>query len=252
MRTNATLITMLALMLGAMNSSIFAQSAPPRTTVWTGVYSDAQATQGQNEFAARCSRCHGTDLNGGAVGTSLIGDRFMQFWREDTVASLYIKIRDTMPRNSGGSLSEEEYVNVTAYILQKNGFPAGSADLKSEAMRAIHIEAKEGPQPLPTNSMVQIVGCMTQDGDNWTLTQSTSPVRTRVSDAVSADELKIAQSTPLGTATFRLQNLVMLGSFKPEGHKGHTMLAKGPLLRRSGAEAISVTALEMVGERCGQ
>jgi mono/diheme cytochrome c family protein len=225
---------------------------PARTTVWTGVYSDAQATQGQTIFASRCSRCHGSDLNGGAVGTSLIGDRFMQFWREDTVSSLFIKIRDTMPRNAGGSLSDEEYVNLTAFILQKNNFPSGVTELKPDAMRAIHIEGKEGPQPLPTNSMIQVVGCMTQDGDNWTLTQATSPVRTRVSDAISPDELKVAQSTPLGTATLRLQNLVMLGSFKPELHKGHTMLAKGPLLRRSNAEIISVTALEMVGDRCGR
>ena len=252
MQPKTSLITLLALIFGVMNSSALAQSAPARATVWTGIYSEAQATQGQNVFAARCSRCHGADLNGGAVGTSLIGDRFMQFWREDTVASLYIKIRDTMPRNSGGSLSDDEYVNVTAYILQRNGFPAGSAELKPETMRVIHIEGKDGPQPLPTNSMIQIVGCMTADGDNWTLTQATSPVRTRVSDAVSPDELKVAQSTPLGSATLRLQNLVMLGAFKPELHKGHTMLAKGPLLRRSNGEAISVTALEMVGERCGQ
>src|SRR5262245_42219797 len=115
MRVTITLITTLVLMLGVMNSSTFAQTTPSRTTVWAGAYNEAQATQGQTVFAARCSRCHGGDLNGGAVGTSLIGDRFMQFWREDTVASLYIKIRDTMPRNSGGSLSEEEYVNVTAY-----------------------------------------------------------------------------------------------------------------------------------------
>ena len=220
--------------------------------MWTGVYSEAQATQGQTTFASRCSRCHGSDLNGGAVGTSLIGDRFMQFWREDTVASLYIKTRDTMPRNAGGSLSEEEYVNLTAFILQKNGFPPGAIDLKPDTMRAIHIEGKDGPQPLPTNSMIQVVGCMTADGDNWTLTQATSPVRTRVSDVISPDELKAAQSTPLGTATLRLQNLVMLGSFQPELHKGHTMLAKGPLLRRSNVEIISVTALEMVRDRCGQ
>jgi hypothetical protein len=100
--------------------------------------------------------------------------------------------------------------------------------------------------------MIQVVGCMTADGDNWTLTQATSPVRTRVSDVISPDELKVAQSTPLGTATLRLQNLVMLGSFQPERHKGHTMLAKGPLLRRSNVEIISITALEMVRDRCGQ
>src|SRR5438128_4683536 len=175
------IFTALALVFGAMSFWTFGQSAsgnpptavPERMTVWSGIYSEAQAAQGQTVFTARCARCHGNDLNGGAVGTSLIGDRFMQFWREDNVSSLFTKIRDTMPRNSGGSLSDEEYVQVTAFILQKNGFPAGPAELKPETMLSIQIEGKEGPKPLPTNSMIQVVGCMTPDGsDGWTLTQA--------------------------------------------------------------------------------
>jgi hypothetical protein len=64
--------------------------------------------------------------------------------------------------------------------------------------------------------------------------------------------LKIAQNTPLGTATWRLQNLVLLGMFTPETHIGHKMMAKGPLIRRSSGEMLSVTALQMVDERCSQ
>jgi mono/diheme cytochrome c family protein len=251
-------LTMLAFIFAALNLSTFGQDAADkqaprnRTTVWNGVFSPDQATQGQTIFSARCSRCHGNDLSGGAVGTSLIGNRFMQFWSEGTVASLFTTIRDTMPRNAGGTLTEEEYVHVTAFILQRNGFPAGSSELKPAAMSEIHIEAKEGPKPLPNNAMIQVIGCMTPDGDAWTLTKATSPVRTRTPNVISPEERKAAQNTPLGTATFRLQNLVLLGSFQPEAHKGHTMLAKGPLLRRSNGEMISVTALEMVGEGCGQ
>jgi mono/diheme cytochrome c family protein len=253
MRAGTTL-TRLALIFCALNLPLFGQDspgAPARMTVWSGVYSQAQATQGQAVYTARCGRCHGDDLNGAAVGTSLIGDRFLQFWREDTVESLFIKIRDTMPRNSLGTMKDEEYLNVTAYILQRNGFPTGSMEMTPETMRASRIEGKDGPQPLPTNSMIQVVGCMTRDGDTWTLTKATSPVRTRTADKISPDELKTAQNTPLGTATFRLQNFSLLGSFNPEAHQGHTMLAKGPLLRRSNTEIISITALETVGGSCG-
>ena len=235
--------------LGQSPAATQGAGTPERITVWNGVYTEAQATLGQAVYSARCERCHANDLTGGAVGTSLKGDRFMQFWREDTVDSLFSKIRDTMPRNSA-SLSAEEYLNVTAFILKKNDFPAGATELKPEVMRSIHIEAREGPKPLPTNSMIQIVGCMTPDGDGWTLTQVSAPTRTRISDAISPEELKAAQTAASGTATFRLQNLLMLGEFKPESHKGHKMLAKGPLLRRSNAELISVTALDMVADRC--
>jgi len=231
---------------------IFVQAPAGRTTVWSGVYTDAQAAQGQAVYAERCSRCHGGDLNGAATGTGLTGERFTQLWREDNVGNLFTKIRETMPRGNGGVLKEEDYVSATAFILQRNGFPAGSQELKPETMRSIHIEAKEGPQPFPTNSMIQVVGCMAQDGDNWTLTQASSASRTRTPNEINPDDLKIAQNTPLGTATWRLQNLALLGMFKPETHKGHKMLAKGPLIRRSSGEHISVTALQMVEERCGQ
>jgi len=56
----------------------------------------------------------------------------------------------------------------------------------------------------------------------------------------------------LGDRTFRLQNLLMLGAFKADDHKGHKMLAKGLLSKRTNGDTISVTALEMVAGTCGQ
>ena len=243
--TISVLVSVCAIVLSA-----FGQSGTDRLTVWSGVYTEAQSAQGQAVFG-RCERCHGNDLTGGATGTSLIGDRFMQFWREDNLDSLFKKISETMPRNAGGTLTDAEYVQVTTYILQKNGFPSGSSELKVENMHTIHIEAKDGPKPLPNNSMIQIVGCMTPDGnDGWILTKAGSPSRTRTPDNISPDDLKVAQKTSLGTAAYRLQNLMLLGAFNAEGHKGHKMLAKGPLIRRATGEAVSVTALDMVGENC--
>jgi hypothetical protein len=44
----------------------------------------------------------------------------------------------------------------------------------------------------------------------------------------------------------------MLGAFNAESHKGHKMMAKGPLIRQASSERISVTELEMVGSSCDQ
>ena len=43
-----------------------------------------------------------------------------------------MKIRDTMPRNTPGTISEEVKIEILAYLLQQNGFPAGSAALKAD------------------------------------------------------------------------------------------------------------------------
>jgi hypothetical protein len=46
-----------------------------------------------------------------------------------------------MPAGAGGSLSDAEYQQVTAYLLQANEYPAGKPlDLDEALMRAIGIE----------------------------------------------------------------------------------------------------------------
>jgi len=42
-------------------------------------------------------------------------------------------IANTMPQSDPGSLKPDEYSAVTAYILQQNGYPAGSAALAKGA-----------------------------------------------------------------------------------------------------------------------
>jgi hypothetical protein len=38
-----------------------------------------------------------------------------------------------MPLDAPDSLTAEEYVDILAYILQENGFPAGPQDLRADA-----------------------------------------------------------------------------------------------------------------------
>ncbi|MBI4472890.1 MAG: cytochrome c [Acidobacteria bacterium] len=231
--------------------SAFLAQAGQQKTVWDGVYATPQATSGQAIYTEYCATCHGTTLTGGASqgAPPLRGDKFMENWREDNLESLFTKIRTTMPRRDPKNLSETETLDLVAYILQSNEFPTGS-DLSTDALRSIQIQRKDGPRPLPNYAIVQIVGCMTQEGDAWTLTMAAQPKRLRSSDKATPEELKAAESTPLGTATFRLQNLAMLGAFDPAAHNNHKMLAKGPLIRQSNSERISVTELEMVGTAC--
>ena len=47
----------------------------PDATVWSGVYSEAQAARGQAEYGTHCASCHQDDLSG--YQSILRGDRFM-------------------------------------------------------------------------------------------------------------------------------------------------------------------------------
>jgi len=111
------------------------RSDPPGTvqsSLWNGIFSSQQASRGKSSYDGVCARCHGAQLAGGADGgPTLKGSTFLAHWNNDTLASLYVKIRDTMPRNTPGTISEEVKIEILAYLLEQNGFPAGHAELKA-------------------------------------------------------------------------------------------------------------------------
>lgn len=234
-------------------SSVIGHAAGEQKTVWDGAYVADQATSGQAVYTQFCASCHSVNLNGGANqgAPPLKGDKFMENWREDNLESFYTKIKTTMPRRDSKVLNEQETLDLVSYILRENEFPAGPA-LTVASLNAVQIQRKDGPKPLPNYAIVQVVGCMTLDGDAWSLTSAGQPTRLRSSEKSTPEELKSAESKALGTLSFRLQNMSMLGAFSPEAHKGHKMVAKGPLIRQSNTERISVTELEMVGASCSK
>ena len=54
------------------------------------------------------------------------GNAFLANWGGRSLADLYTLIRTTMPPGAAATLSEEEHRAALAYILEANGFPAGS------------------------------------------------------------------------------------------------------------------------------
>src|SRR5581483_322146 len=107
-------------------------------TVLDGVFTDTQAKRGETAYGMTCAGCHGEDLSGRAMGP-LRGDRFLDRWREDSLDVLFTHIRTRMPANAAGSLSEAAYLDILAYILQANGFPAGPGELTAAAVANIRL-----------------------------------------------------------------------------------------------------------------
>jgi mono/diheme cytochrome c family protein len=115
---------------------IMAQPADPLVapasqpqSVWSGVYSEAQAFRGEKVADTACQGCHGPGLDGGDSGPKLVGGNFLAAWNNKSAGELFDWILKTMPENAPGTLKEEEVASVLAYMFQRNEIPAGRQDL---------------------------------------------------------------------------------------------------------------------------
>jgi|AraplaMF_Col_mMF_1032025.scaffolds.fasta_scaffold07878_2 mono/diheme cytochrome c family protein len=101
-----------------------AQTAKP------ALYTADQARAGASVYGQSCASCHGIQMEG-VTGPALKGSNFgiLANAQMMTADMLLDVITSTMPDSDPGTLKIEEYNAVTAYILQQNGYPAGTAPL---------------------------------------------------------------------------------------------------------------------------
>jgi S-disulfanyl-L-cysteine oxidoreductase SoxD len=134
---------MLITILAAAVAAALAQE--PNRSVWDGIYTEEQANRGEPLYAKHCGACHGKSLEGIEMAPALMGGDFLDKWSGQTVGDLFERMRTTMPLNQPGGLSRDVNVEITAYMLRVNGFPAASKALPREtaAMKLIRIEAKK-------------------------------------------------------------------------------------------------------------
>ena len=95
--------------------------AAGQPTIWTGVYTPAQAERGEAAYRQACSGCHQPNLSG--YDHLLVGQKFMDHWREDTLDSFYHLMKVSMPRGAPASLGDKAYLDILAFILQNERFP---------------------------------------------------------------------------------------------------------------------------------
>ncbi len=88
------------------------------------LFTATQAVQGQADYGQYCASCHGADLHG-ITGPSLVGPEFAKASDHYTLGLLFGGLVDTTPAGAPDSLTHREYTNIMAYILAKNGYPAG-------------------------------------------------------------------------------------------------------------------------------
>lgn len=238
-----------ALVAALAGAPVAAQDDDASPSVWDGVYSTDQAKRGQALYRESCARCHGEDLSG-ANARPLAGEAFIRDWGGLTLDSVLTRAR-TMPPGGAGSLGEEGYLAIMAYILEVNAFPVGAADLTTAHAADVLVYGADGPDAVPNFALVQVVGCLARDaGDrHWIVANASEPIRTRDPEASKDDLLTITQATPLGDNSFELMYVFP----DPAAYLGHRVEAKGFLIRREEAaaiDALNVTVVASLDASC--
>jgi mono/diheme cytochrome c family protein len=104
-------------------------------SVWSGVYTQAQADRGASQYQQHCAACHGDALGGGDSAPPLSGSAFLGNWFGQNTGALFTRIKTTMPLDNPDSLSAATVADIEAFILSKNDFPAGQAELPADPAR---------------------------------------------------------------------------------------------------------------------
>jgi S-disulfanyl-L-cysteine oxidoreductase SoxD len=111
-------------------------SAQAKKSQWDGVYTAEQATRGEATYKAKCSICHGGQLQGyvqnAIPAPSLTGEEFEKNWDDFPLSDLFDKIKNSMPQDDPGILTATQTSEVIAFMLQGGKYPAGTTELSSD------------------------------------------------------------------------------------------------------------------------
>lgn len=220
------------------------RSQTKQATVLNGVYTEAQAQAGSEQYEAICAACHeGAEPEANPPK----GSEFIDRWRDAPLSFLFNFIHSSMPGDKPGTLTNEQYINLTAYLLQANGYPHSTLPLTPEKIRDTLLVGPDGPKSLPANALVSAVGCLAGSGDSWTLNTATPPLRVRVGDETTPEELAASRAIALGSASYTLGNAEDFPAAKMTNHK---VQVKGVLTKVTNPFRLSVQSLESVGDAC--
>lgn len=237
----AALLAITALFAAAAGGALArAAQEPAKKTVWDGVFTTEQADRGATTFGITCARCHGPKLEGNNA-KALTGDVFWRDFQSRTVDYLLNYMSKNMPNDAPGTLSPVTYLELTAFILSRNEFPAGTADLTAAAAPGIEIIPKGGAKELPEKTFARVVGCLAKGGSGWIVNNATAPERVDGTAATPGDATRALgdRSFPLLFVITRLDRMA-----------GHRVSVRGNLVGEGGTSGINVTEVTSVGTTC--
>jgi mono/diheme cytochrome c family protein len=93
-----------------------------------GAYTSAQAERGLTVFKQVCSECHEPQ--------DFTNADFHGEWNGRSLFDLYENVRTTMPDETPGTLTQQQYEDVLAYMLQLNKAPTGASEFRADSASA--------------------------------------------------------------------------------------------------------------------
>ena len=123
-----------ALAAAMATMAVLTVPAAAQVSIWSGVYTDAQSKRGQTLYSGACSQCHGPKLNGAAQSDqppspAIARAGFLRKWDGKTVAELFKYVKEMMPTDNPGTLSDQQAIDSIAYMFAVSEIPAGDKEL---------------------------------------------------------------------------------------------------------------------------
>jgi len=109
-----------------------------KKTTNDGLYTKAQADGAREQFEKICADCHPFTVAAKKKPKDkpLGEDPFFENWTGRPLSELVTLIHLQMPDDGSADVSEEEAIDLVAYILQQNGFTPGQGPLSKESLSA--------------------------------------------------------------------------------------------------------------------
>jgi mono/diheme cytochrome c family protein len=133
----------------ALRSGTFGGGAPSTANGASGSvpvsFTADQVTSGSDIYADRCVQCHGDKLDNGEFGGApLNGSYFKKHWAGGSVAALVGFMKAKMPPDRPGSLTDQSYAELAAFLLDANEYPKGDKELPSDTPSQQAMSMKRG------------------------------------------------------------------------------------------------------------
>ncbi|MDT8858127.1 cytochrome c [Paracoccaceae bacterium Fryx2] len=119
---------------------------PEPLRICSGVFTEEQAERGKLVYTEICASCHGNTGRGGPSVPTLTGYTLNSKHEGVSLSTYFRFMRDTMPVGRPGSLQEQTYADVLAYLLKMHGAPAGDHELAVMDARFANITIEKKPK----------------------------------------------------------------------------------------------------------
>ncbi len=181
--------------VGALTGMLATGTAYAQAPATAGPFTPQQAAAGFVAYRTHCASCHLPDLGGLNEARPLAGIDFMNVWAERTAEQLILYTQLTMPSSPGipGSLGEQMYADIVAFLLQANGAQPGSDPLTATSQVVIGSVA-DGVMPDAVRQAATAIPPAAQPGTLAGLTGLT--VEGKVADFVPVTDAMLRDPSP--------------------------------------------------------